>query len=265
MTERAATSHREFIQKDSVESRFVTNSAHSVATRQKGGKTKPVKASAADARKPTKANAAMHPVVVSEKVFCNEALQAAAFYADENVLIFNMEVCEALRLLASHHILANCIVTSPPFYGQRDYKVAGQIGLEEHPKDFIRKLVNAFTLCRPVLADNGSMWVNIGDTYWSGKGDDARDHGYLAGGTCREGNRCSQTLPGEHRETASGAVDILPRSPALEEHAHEITQTRYSRRHEVPTGARPYQRTARVIRGDHSALEQSVELVDISR
>jgi len=171
MTERAATSHREFIQKDSVESRFVTNSAHSVATRQKGGKTKPVKASAADARKPTKANAAMHPVVVSEKVFCNEALQAAAFYADENVLIFNMEVCEALRLLASHHILANCIVTSPPFYGQRDYEVAGQIGLEEHPKDFIRKLVNAFTLCRPVLADNGSMWVNIGDTYWSGKGE----------------------------------------------------------------------------------------------
>jgi site-specific DNA-methyltransferase (adenine-specific) len=65
----------------------------------------------------------------------------------------------------------NCIVTSPPFYGQRDYEVEGQIGLEEHPKDFIRHLVEAFDLCKPILADNGSMWINIGDTYWSGKGE----------------------------------------------------------------------------------------------
>jgi hypothetical protein len=52
-------------------------------------------------KKPTKANAAMHPVVVSEEVFCADEIQAAAFYADENVLVFNMEVCEALRLLAA--------------------------------------------------------------------------------------------------------------------------------------------------------------------
>src|ERR1017187_3214088 len=55
-------------------------------------------------RKPTKANAAMHPVVVSEEVFCADKLQAAAFYADENVLIFNMEVRAALRLLAAHQM-----------------------------------------------------------------------------------------------------------------------------------------------------------------
>jgi hypothetical protein len=46
--------------------------------------------------KPTKANAAMHPVVMSEQAFCAPEIQAAAFYADENVLIFNMEVCKAL-------------------------------------------------------------------------------------------------------------------------------------------------------------------------
>ena len=68
-------------------------------------------------------------------------------------------------------MLVNCIVTSPPFYGQRDYKVDGQIGLEDHPAEFVRSFVECFDLCRPVLAENGSMWVNIGDTYWSGKGE----------------------------------------------------------------------------------------------
>jgi site-specific DNA-methyltransferase (adenine-specific) len=76
----------------------------------------------------------MRPVVVSSQAFLEDALQAAAFYADPNTLIFNMEVCKALRLLAAHRMRANCIVTSPPFYGQRDYEVDGQIGLEEHPK-----------------------------------------------------------------------------------------------------------------------------------
>ncbi len=122
-------------------------------------------------KKPTKANAAMHPMVVSEEVFCSEALRAHAFYADDNVLIFNMEVRKALQLLADHQMMVNCIVTSPPFYGQRDYEVDGQIGLEEHPREFIQNLVGVFNLCRPILADNGSMWINLGDTYWSGKGE----------------------------------------------------------------------------------------------
>lgn len=122
-------------------------------------------------KKLTKANVAMHPVVLSEEVFCAEALQSAAFYADENALIFNMDVRDALRLLEAHGVLVNCIVTSPPFYGQRDYEVDGQIGLEEHPKDFVRNLVESLNQCKPILADNGSMWVNLGDTYWSGKGE----------------------------------------------------------------------------------------------
>jgi site-specific DNA-methyltransferase (cytosine-N4-specific) len=113
----------------------------------------------------------MHPVVVSEEVFCSPALQRRAFYADQNVLIFNMDVADALRLLVQHSMRVNCIVTSPPFYGQRDYEVKGQIGLEDHPLDYIKRLVDTFDLCRPVLADNGSLWVNLGDTYWSGKGE----------------------------------------------------------------------------------------------
>lgn len=121
--------------------------------------------------KPTKANAAMHPVVISEEIFCSKKLQQAAYHADENVLIFNMEIRDALKLLAAHKMMVNCIVTSPPFYGQRDYQVKGQIGLEDTPKEFIQNLITSFGLCKPILADNGSMWINLGDTYWSGKGE----------------------------------------------------------------------------------------------
>lgn len=119
----------------------------------------------------TKANLALAPQVSPPDLFLNPALREAAFYADENVLIFNMDVREATRHLATAGVLVNCMVTSPPFYGQRDYGAEGQIGLEEHPSDFIAQLVDCFESCRPVLADNGSLWVNLGDTYWSGKGE----------------------------------------------------------------------------------------------
>ncbi len=112
----------------------------------------------------------MHPQVISEAIFSSTKLRDLAYYADDTTLIFKMEVREALKLLEEHQIFVNCIVTSPPFYGQRDYEVEGQIGLEAHPSIFIDTLSDVFGLCRSILADNGSLWVNIGDTYWSGKG-----------------------------------------------------------------------------------------------
>ena len=133
-------------------------------------KTQKKEESPAGTKPQTKANAAMHPVVVSEEVFCSKAIRKHAYYSDDMTLLFNMDVKEALQLLAKHDLLVNCIVTSPPFYGQRDYGVDGQIGLEEHPKEFIQELVDTFNLAKPVLTDNGSLWVNLGDTYWSGKG-----------------------------------------------------------------------------------------------
>ena len=124
-----------------------------------------------EARPLTKANAALVPQVVTQAAFTDKELRKAAFYADDNVLIFNMDVREAMGHLAQAGVIANCMVTSPPFYGQRNYEVEGQIGLEEHPRDFISNLVSCFEASRPVLAENGSLWVNLGDTYWSGKGE----------------------------------------------------------------------------------------------
>lgn len=74
---------------------------------------------------------------------------------------------QKLETLADNSI--QCIVTSPPYYGLRDYGVAGQIGLEQTPDEYIAKLVDVFREARYKLADDGTLWVNIGDSY-SGNG-----------------------------------------------------------------------------------------------
>ncbi|MBB6427427.1 site-specific DNA-methyltransferase [Sphingopyxis sp. JAI128] len=122
-------------------------------------------------RPATKANEAMHPRVMSETAFNSRALRSAAYYSDDTSLILNMDIREGLRLLADAGVEVNCIVTSPPFYGQRDYEVDDQIGLEAHPSEFISILADVFDSAGEVLAENGSLWVNLGDTYWSGKGE----------------------------------------------------------------------------------------------
>lgn len=58
-----------------------------------------------------------------------------------------------------------CCVTSPPYYGLRDYGVAGQIGLERSMHDFIAAMVEVFREVRRVLRDDGTLWLNLGDSY----------------------------------------------------------------------------------------------------
>jgi site-specific DNA-methyltransferase (adenine-specific) len=116
-------------------------------------------------------NQAKHPVVLQQDVFESRVLTSKAYYADANCLIFCGDVVEVLGWLRDAHVYADCIVTSPPFYGQRDYGVAGQIGLEQKPEEFINKLVDVFSECREVLSTTGSLWVNLGDTYWNGRGE----------------------------------------------------------------------------------------------
>lgn len=61
-----------------------------------------------------------------------------------------------------------CVITSPPYWGLRDYAIEGQIGHEETLPQFINRLVAVFRQVRRVLADDGTMWLNIGDGYTSG-------------------------------------------------------------------------------------------------
>ena len=60
---------------------------------------------------------------------------------------------------------ARCCVTSPPYWGLRDYGNAGQIGLEETPDAYVAALVEVFREVRRVLADDGTLWLNLGDSY----------------------------------------------------------------------------------------------------
>ena len=80
------------------------------------------------------------------------------------------DALEQLKTLPDGSV--NCCVTSPPYYGLRDYGVAGQIGLEATPDEFVAKLVDVFREVRRVLRDDGTCWVNLGDSYsGSGRGD----------------------------------------------------------------------------------------------
>jgi DNA modification methylase len=61
-----------------------------------------------------------------------------------------------------------CVVTSPPYWGLRDYGVAGQLGLEPTPDEFIAKMVAVFREVWRVLREDGTCWVNIGSSYAAG-------------------------------------------------------------------------------------------------
>lgn len=80
---------------------------------------------------------------------------------------------EIMRKWAFDGIKAQTCITSPPYYGLRDYGHDGQIGLEETPEQYIEAMVDVFRCVRDVLADNGTVWLNIGDSYYNyrpGKG-----------------------------------------------------------------------------------------------
>jgi DNA modification methylase len=80
---------------------------------------------------------------------------------------------EIMRRWASEGVKAQTCVTSPPYYGLRDYGHEGQIGLEETPEEYIKAMVEVFRCVWDVLEDDGTLWLNIGDSYYNyrpGKG-----------------------------------------------------------------------------------------------
>ena len=73
------------------------------------------------------------------------------------------DVREKLREMPAESV--HCVVTSPPYWGLRDYGVEGQIGLEETPEAWVAAMVETFREVRRVLRDDGTCWVNLGDSY----------------------------------------------------------------------------------------------------
>src|ERR1700733_11575609 len=80
-------------------------------------------------------------------------------------LLHQGDVLARLRELSDESV--HCVITSPPYWGLRDYGVEGQLGLESSPEEYVRKLVDVF---RQVRRD-GTVWLNIGDTYYGSWGN----------------------------------------------------------------------------------------------
>jgi len=80
--------------------------------------------------------------------------------------IYQGDAAEVLKRLPENFF--RCVVTSPPYWGLRDYGSAGQIGAEEDPDEYVQRLVAVFDEVRRLLRDDGTFWLNIGDCYTSG-------------------------------------------------------------------------------------------------
>ena len=112
--------------------------------------------------------------------------------------ILNGDCIEMMRTLPDNSV--NCCVTSPPYFGLRDYGCDGQIGLEETPDAFIAKLVDVFREVKRVLKDDGTLWVNIGDSYFSKQNSNRNGAGgSLGAGGVRGGGeyKTQKRKPGE--------------------------------------------------------------------
>lgn len=82
----------------------------------------------------------------------------------------SLEVLSGMQEKSVH-----CVVTSPPYWGLRDYGHDGQIGLESTPKEYVANMVEVFREVRRVLRDDGTLWLNLGDSYASTPAGNAAD------------------------------------------------------------------------------------------
>jgi DNA modification methylase len=85
------------------------------------------------------------------------------YYSTQLGELYCGNVIKVLRELPDE--IVQCVITSPPYWGMRDYGIEGQIGLEKTPQKYIEKLVTVFSEIRRVLKNDGTMWIVIGDCY----------------------------------------------------------------------------------------------------
>jgi len=106
-----------------------------------------------------------------------------------------------LREMAAGSV--RCCVTSPPYWGLRDYGHEGQLGLEPTPEEYVARLVEVFREVRRVLADDGTLWLNLGDSYVGTSGAGTRvDHTNTGGA----GTRSTSARPAGMRPGADNPL-----------------------------------------------------------
>jgi DNA modification methylase len=110
-------------------------------------------------------------------------------------LIIHGDARKSLQCLDDESV--NCCVTSPPYWGLRDYGVRGQLGLEKTPGEYVEKMVEVFREVKRVLMDDGTVWLNLGDSYngSGGAGGDYQIGGLKEGQPKYPGRRISSLKP----------------------------------------------------------------------
>lgn len=108
--------------------------------------------------------------------------------------ILHGDALTILKTLPSESI--DCVVTSPPYWGLRDYGIKNQIGLEKTPEEYVNKLVEIFREIRRTLKKEGTCWLNLGDSYASG--------GNGGHGDKQHSNRGTRALAGKAKKAPAG-------------------------------------------------------------
>lgn len=121
-----------------------------------------------------------------------------SYYSDEQVTLWHGDALEVARELPDG--AADCIVTSPPYYGLRDYGIEGQYGRELSPAEYVHTMRVVFAELRRVLAVDGTLWLNLGDSYAnSSPGGTQGTNGARAGRTfTATGSGGCTTLPAKN-------------------------------------------------------------------
>jgi DNA modification methylase len=115
------------------------------------------------------------------------------------------DALKVLRAMPSECV--HCIVTSPPYFRKRDYGYDGQLGLEATPQAYVRGLVRVLREARRVLRGDGTLWLNLGDTYSGGSRGKAGDRSTLQGGKAtQEQTRSGRLIRSPRRDGA-----LMPR------------------------------------------------------
>ena len=119
------------------------------------------------------------------------------YYADEGVTLHHGDALAVLRTLPSDSM--NSCVTSPPYFGLRDYGEAGQYGLEASLAEYVETMRALFSEVRRVLADDGTLWLNLGDCY--------------AQSTIKNSNRPNANRDGSRDNTSEAIGAALAHTP----------------------------------------------------
>jgi DNA modification methylase len=133
----------------------------------------------------------------------------APLFADDWLTVFQGDCRTVLEAMAAESV--HCVVTSPPYWGLRDYGNDGQLGLEPTPELYVEHMVAVFREVRRVLRKDGTLWLNLGDSYAGSWGAQSRPNGTDIGSTLEGGSPLhARQIAAHPKGTMTGSLKDTP-------------------------------------------------------